>query len=197
VQSPPRRASLRRRKRVFGSSSRSSATSATAIRYPGASRGLARRCWRRAGSAMPPRCWPRRSLSPRAAPIRAASRAHTQLGYLALKQGAPGTARRHWRTAIDLAWRVQNRAHLLITLDALIGLATIVANWNDLERAVELLALVRSAATIDRHTETRAEQALAELKARLSPASFAAAQARGRALELGATVAAVLVEAAV
>ena len=37
---------------------------------------------------------------------------------------------------------------------------------------------------------------LAELEARLSPANFAAAQARGRALELGATVAAVLAESA-
>jgi hypothetical protein len=56
--------------------------------------------------------------------------------------------------------------------------------------------LVRSAAQIDRQTETQAEQLLAELEARRSPARFAAAQARGRALELDAMVAAMLAEAA-
>jgi predicted ATPase/DNA-binding XRE family transcriptional regulator len=127
----------------------------------------------------------------------AISRAHTQLGYLALKQAALDTARRHWRTAIDVAWRVQERSHLLVTLDALIGLATVMGHAGDAERAVELLALVRSAARIDCRTEAKAEQLLIELEARLSPASFAAAQARGQALELGAAVAAMLAEAAV
>jgi tetratricopeptide (TPR) repeat protein len=124
------------------------------------------------------------------------SRAHNQLGYLALRQGALDTARRHWRTAVDLAWRVQDRSHLLVTLDALMGLATILANENDVERAVEVLALVRAAARIDKRTETQAEQVLAELEVRLSPARFAAAQARGHKLELGATVAAMLAEGA-
>ena len=41
------------------------------------------------------------------------------------------------------------------------------------------------------------EQLLAELEARLSSAGFAAAQARGRAPELGAAVAELLAEAAV
>jgi tetratricopeptide (TPR) repeat protein len=127
---------------------------------------------------------------------RGISCAHTELGYLALRQGALDTARRHWRTAVDVAWRVQDRPHLLVTLDALIGLATLMANQNDVERAVEMLALVRSAARIDCRTETKAERLLAELEARLSPARFAVAQARGRALELGATVAAILAEVA-
>jgi tetratricopeptide (TPR) repeat protein len=122
------------------------------------------------------------------------SRAHTQLGYLALKQAAPDTAQRHWRTAIEMTWRVQDRPHLLLVLDALIGLATLMGQAGDGEQAVELLALVHSAAHIDRRTETQAEQLLAELEAHLSPASFAAAQARGRALELGATVATILAQ---
>jgi len=137
------------------------------------------------------------TIAERCGDERGIARAHKELGYLALRQGALDTARRHWRTAVDMAWRVQDRPQLLVMLDALIGLATILAKENDVERAVELLTLVRSAATIDRHTETRAEQALAELEARLSPASFAAAQARGRSLELGATVAVMLAEAAV
>lgn len=128
---------------------------------------------------------------------RGLARAHNQLGWLALRQGAPNPARQHWRTAVDMAWRVQNRPHLLVILDALMGLAILMGQAGDGEQAVELLALVHSAARIDCHTETRAEQALAELEARLSSASFAAAQARGRALELGATVAAMLAEAAV
>ena len=58
------------------------------------------------------------------------------------------------------------------------------------------LALVRGAASIDRQTETKAERLLAELEARLPAARFAAAQARGRVLELGATVAAILAKVA-
>jgi hypothetical protein len=114
---------------------------------------------------------------------------HTRLGELALRQGTPNTARQHWCTARDLAWRVQTA--LLVTLDAPMGLATLMAQAGDAERAVEVLALVRSAASIDRRTETRAEQLLAELEGRLSAAGFAAAHARGQALELGATVAAI------
>ena len=77
------------------------------------------------------------------------------------------------------------------TLNALMGLATLTAKEQDVERAVEVLALVQRAAGIDRRTETQAEQLLAEQKARLSPAHFAAAHARGRALALDATVAAI------
>jgi predicted ATPase len=125
---------------------------------------------------------------------RGGSRAHTELGYLALRQGALNTARRHWRTAIEMAWRVQDRPHLLVTLDALMGLATLIIQAGDVERAVELLTLARSAARIDRRTESKAEQLLAEQEARLPAARFAAAQTRGRALELGTTVAAMLAE---
>ncbi|HWQ12350.1 MAG TPA: tetratricopeptide repeat protein [Roseiflexaceae bacterium] len=125
---------------------------------------------------------------------RGISRAHHQLGYLALKQGALEGARGHWRTAVDMAWRVQDRPHLLVTLDALMGLATLMAQADNVEQAVEVLTLVRRAASIDHRTETRAEQLLAELERRLSPAHFAAAQARGRALVLGATVTAMLAE---
>ena len=81
---------------------------------------------------------------------------------------------------------------MLVTLDALIGLATLMAIENDVEQAVEVLALVRGAARIDRRTETKAEQLLTELEARLSVAQFAAALACGRALELGATVSKIL-----
>jgi predicted ATPase/transcriptional regulator with XRE-family HTH domain len=122
--------------------------------------------------------------------------ARTRLGYLKLRQDATESARRHWRTAVDLAWRVQDHPHLLVTLDALMGLATLLAEAGDAERAIEILTLVQRLACIDRFTETRAEQLLADLKGQLSPARFAAAQARGRALSLDATVAAVLAEVA-
>jgi predicted ATPase/class 3 adenylate cyclase len=122
------------------------------------------------------------------------SRAHKELGSLALRQGALEVARRHWRTAIDVAWRVQDRPHLLVALDALIGLATLMAKENDVERAVELLTLVGGAASIDRRTENTAEQLLAELERRLSPGRCAAAQARGRALVLDAVVETILTE---
>jgi tetratricopeptide (TPR) repeat protein len=128
--------------------------------------------------------------------LRGISGAHNQLGDLTLRQGALNAAGRHWRTAIDVARRVQDRSHLLVTLDALMGFATILAKENDAERAIELLSLVHRVATIDRRTQAKAEQLLAELEARLSPVHFAAAQARGWALELDATVAAMLAEAA-
>ena len=92
---------------------------------------------------------------------------------------------------------MQERSHLLVTLDALIGLATLMAQAGNAERAVELLALVRSAARMDRRTETQAEQVLAELGARLPTTRFAVAQARGHKLELNTTVAAILAEALV
>jgi hypothetical protein len=120
--------------------------------------------------------------------VRGIACAHKELGYLVLKQAAFDTARRHWRTAIGVAWRVQDRAHLLVTLDALIGLAALMTQVDNVERAVELLTLVRGAASIDRRTETKVEQLLAELEERLPVARFAAAQARGRALVLGAAV---------
>jgi tetratricopeptide (TPR) repeat protein len=121
------------------------------------------------------------------------SLAHKELGYLALKQEVLEAARRHWRSALEVVRRVQERSHLLLVLDALIGLATLMGQAGDGERAVELLALVRRAASIDRRTETKAEQLLAELERRLS-GRFAAAQARGHALELDATVATFLLE---
>lgn len=109
-----------------------------------------------------------------------------------LGQGALDTARRHWRTAIEIASRVQDRPHLLVTLDALMGLANLMAQAGDAERAVEILALVHGAARIDHYTTTRAERLLANLEDRLPPARFAAAQARSQALELGATMAEIL-----
>jgi len=124
------------------------------------------------------------------------SRAHNQLGYLALTQGAPDTARQHWRTAIDVARRIQDRPQLLVTLDALIGLATLMVNVDNVERGTELLTLVHRVATIDRRTATKAEQMLADLEGRLSPARFTAAHTRGSALALDATVVAVLAEGA-
>jgi hypothetical protein len=93
-----------------------------------------------------------------------------------------------------MAWRVQDRPHLLVTLDALIGLATFIAQADNVERAVELLTLVRGAASIDHHTRARAEQVLAELESRLPTARFAAAQARGRGLVLDAVVGTILTE---
>jgi tetratricopeptide (TPR) repeat protein len=126
--------------------------------------------------------------------LRGIALAHRELGSLAQRQGALETARRHWRTAIGMAWRVQDRARLLVTLDALIGLAKLMAQAGDAERAVEVLTLVRGAARIDHYTETRAAQALAELESRLPKQRFAAAQARGQELELGAVVDAVLAD---
>jgi hypothetical protein len=62
------------------------------------------------------------TIAERYADLRGISRAHNQLGYLALRQAALDTARQHWHTALDMAWRVPDRTHLLVTLDVLMGL---------------------------------------------------------------------------
>jgi hypothetical protein len=79
-------------------------------------------------------------------------------------------------------------------LEPLMDLAILMASVADEDWSVELLTLVRGVASIDRRTETKAERLLAELEERLPVARFAAAQARGRALELGATVTTMLAE---
>jgi tetratricopeptide (TPR) repeat protein len=119
---------------------------------------------------------------------------HNQLGELAFKQGARDTARQHWRAALEMARRMQGREQLLVILNALMGLATLLTAEGAAERAIELLTLVRRAATIDRRTETKVEQQLAGLEASLPAGQFTAAQARGRARELEATLAEILAE---
>jgi hypothetical protein len=79
-------------------------------------------------------------------------------------------------------------------LDALIGLAALLAQVGDTDRAVELLALVHLLSRIDHHIQIRAEQLLADLQTRLSEVRFAALQARGKALQLGDVIAALLAE---
>jgi predicted ATPase/transcriptional regulator with XRE-family HTH domain len=120
--------------------------------------------------------------------------AHVRLGFLALRQTAPEAARRHWHTALVVVSQHQDRAHLLVMLDALIGLAALLAQVGDTDGAVELLALVHLLSRIDHHTQLRAEQLLADLQTRLSEARFAALQARGKALQLGDVIAELLAE---
>jgi hypothetical protein len=89
---------------------------------------------------------------------------------------------------------MQDWSQLRAALDALMSLATLVAKDHNRERAVEVITLVRSAARIDHRTETKAERLLADLERHLSPNRFAAAQARGQALQFDAMVAALLAE---
>jgi predicted ATPase/class 3 adenylate cyclase len=132
------------------------------------------------------------AIAERNADQRGIARVHAQLGYLAFEQRALATATQHWRTCLDIGLRVRDRQQILVTLDALIGLSALMVEAGDPEQAVELLTLIRRAASIDRHTQTRAERTLADIEASLAPGRFAAAQARGRLLELDAAVAGAL-----
>ena len=76
----------------------------------------------------------------------------------------------------------------------LVGIATLLAAEGEKERALELLALVLHHPLSWQWTKDRAAPLVAELEAELSPEVVAAAQARGQARDLEATVAELLVE---
>jgi tetratricopeptide (TPR) repeat protein len=118
--------------------------------------------------------------------------AHKEHGYLALQRGDDEVAAQHWRLALTLASGTPDRQHLLVMLDALLGLTMLMARTGDTERAVETASLVQQAARIDRYTQTRAETMLAELAGRLPQDRLTRGVEHGKALEFGATVTALL-----
>jgi tetratricopeptide (TPR) repeat protein len=114
------------------------------------------------------------------------------LGEVALATGNVQAARQHYHRALQVALedpRVDTRLHTLVSL------ARLYAYAREPELVIELLALVRRTrldywSDILRGTESL----LSELRSELSPEAYAAAQARGRARELGATLKELLAE---
>jgi tetratricopeptide (TPR) repeat protein len=117
-------------------------------------------------------------------------RACERLGRVALAVGDPETAAGHYLQALETA--VESHSDLLLHQDALrldvvIGIALLIARTDE-QRAVELAALAREHPSGTEETQSRAQGLLEDLRPRLSPAAFAAAQERGRSLELEATL---------
>jgi tetratricopeptide (TPR) repeat protein len=122
------------------------------------------------------------------------------LGDVALALGDVQQGRQHYRQALKSA---ASGSDVGVKLDVLVAQAELLArqgkNASSQERAAELLALV-----LDRHSHapvrmnqemvTGARRSLDELAVKLPPHVFAAAQERGRARDLDATLAELLAE---
>jgi len=108
------------------------------------------------------------------------------LGNVALATGDVPRARQRYREALE---DVANQANAEPKLHVLAGCAPLVAHEGDVERAVELLALVLHHPAAVEETRDKARRRFDELSDGLPPAALEAAQARGRVRDLGATMA--------
>jgi tetratricopeptide (TPR) repeat protein len=94
-------------------------------------------------------------------------------------------ARHYFRQALELATELQVAP---IALEVCVGVAQLLAQTEEIEQAVELLALVEQHETSTFETKKKARQSLAELVDRLLPETAQAAQARGQTRDVwGAT----------
>ena len=123
------------------------------------------------------------------------------LGNVALAMGDYPEAKRYYQQALKIPIDIRT---VRASLDVLVGLATLLAHTERgvregnaallVERASELVALVLHHPASVKETRERAQRLLDELQAELPPAVFAAAEERGQARDLQATVAELLVE---
>jgi predicted ATPase/tetratricopeptide (TPR) repeat protein len=106
------------------------------------------------------------------------------LGYVACHEGDWSAARRHYQRALRTALSFKLYP---FAANVVAGMALWLARTGEAERAVELLALTQHHPATERHTLTRRVGPLiAELKRSLDDALFAAAVARGTAMQLEA-----------
>jgi tetratricopeptide (TPR) repeat protein len=113
------------------------------------------------------------------------------LGDVALATGEFNLARQRYQQALQGALEhpsQEPRLHLLL------GPARLLAQQGDVERAVAIAALARHHPASVEETRDRADKLLKRLRSELSPEAYAAAEARGRAWELDATVQELLAE---
>jgi predicted ATPase/DNA-binding SARP family transcriptional activator len=107
------------------------------------------------------------------------------LGYATCALGEYDASGRHFRNALQMAMEI---GALPVVLDGLVGLACLLAASDPgeaaAEQAVGLLAFVLAHPSSTQETRDQATTLLAELEGRLSPATLAAAEARGRARDL-------------
>jgi predicted ATPase/DNA-binding SARP family transcriptional activator len=112
---------------------------------------------------------------------------YINLGILSILLGQPGRAREFLRSAIQMGFEISSAmSHIF----ALTGVALLLAEQGDLERAVEIYALSMRYPWQGkgRWTEDVVGRALASYTANMSDEIIAAAQKRGRERDLEATV---------
>jgi tetratricopeptide (TPR) repeat protein len=110
---------------------------------------------------------------------------HQTLGDIALAAGDEDEARRHYWGALDLAGEHPVEP---LQLHLLLGPAKLLVQAKDPERAAELAALARDHPASVEETKDKAGALLDQLRSEIAPDVFAAAEERGRARDLNATV---------
>ena len=116
---------------------------------------------------------------------------YRNLGNAACGLGNYADARKYLRRSLELAVSAGMRSRHLLTL---VGVARVWAKQGEEERALELLVLVVNHRFSWQMAKDQAAPLIAELEAELPPDVVAAAQHRGRARDLDATVAELLDE---
>jgi predicted ATPase len=111
------------------------------------------------------------------------------LGWVALGAGDFQAAERYFYGVLGVAVKAQ---WMRAVLHALTGVAHLLARTGEPERALELLTLILGHPASHQEFKSRAARLQAELTAELPPEVIEAAQKRGRARELDATVAELL-----
>jgi tetratricopeptide (TPR) repeat protein len=124
-------------------------------------------------------------------PPRARARSLTGRGNASVAVGDGRGARQYYRQALEIA---VDRHLWKSCLDAVVGLAALLAQKGELDRSVELAVVVLHHADCTVETKDKASELLEDLQARLAPDVYAAAQERGRARDLEATVKELLAE---
>jgi len=114
-----------------------------------------------------------------------------RLGDIALATGDIQTARQYYRQGLALA---MDKPFAGLKVYVLLGPARWLARRGEVEQATELAALALHHPDSVPEVQDKARQLLAELETQLPPDAFAAAQARGRARDLEATLAELLAE---
>jgi tetratricopeptide (TPR) repeat protein len=103
------------------------------------------------------------------------------LGDIALAMGDDREARQRYRRALEMAI---DDPHLELRLHVMLGSARWLAREGKVERAVELAALARHHPASVEETKEKAGALLDELRTGLPPDAYAAAEERGRTLDL-------------
>ena len=88
--------------------------------------------------------------------------------------GNDAEAGRGWHEALRIAMETRG---IFIALEALVGLASLLAKHSDIEHALKLLLIVLNHPVITHETRKRAAQLHAELEARLTPSQIKSIQA--------------------
>jgi tetratricopeptide (TPR) repeat protein len=117
------------------------------------------------------------------------ARVLVELGRSHLALGNDSEAERHWQEALRVTRETQGT---FVALDVLIGMATLKAKRENIERAYELSLIVLNHPASLHETRNRAEMLRRELERRLTPRQIEIAQTRAQESSLDLVVAQVL-----